>query len=257
MKIATLNLCHHANRWEERLPLVVQTILDNEIDLIGLQEVWAQLGPGNQGHVLADAINQRLGREAYQAFFTNSTRENSQMGIAIVSRMPVESFTSIPLPGPWRVAQMVEVKYEGRTFGFLNTHLHNQPVDDESIRLPQVKRLVEWVREQEFPCIISGDFNAPPGSSTIRKIEESHRSAYEAIHGQEPDFTFPTPLVAPQESEMVDYLFYDPYVFKVKTCTLIGTQPAPEDDTLYASDHYGLAADIEWGTDSPHIDRVE
>jgi hypothetical protein len=87
--------------------------------------------------------------------------------------------------------------------------------------------------------------------ASIQKIKETHRSAYEAIHGQEPDFTFPTPLIPPQELEMVDYLFYDPNVFKVKTCVLIGAQSATNDAALYASDHYGLAAQVEWVAGSP------
>ncbi len=248
MKIATLNLCHHAHRWEERLTLVVETIIEHGIDLIGLQEVWARLGPTHQAEVVAKAINQQLGRQEYQTYFTNSTRENSQMGIAILARMPVDQFTAIPLPGPWRVAQMVEAAMDGKRFGFVNTHLHNQPVFNESIRLPQAELLMEWVQAQEFPCLISGDFNAPPQSSTIQKIKETHRSAYETKHGQEPDFTFPTPLIPPQTTEQVDYLFFEPNGFTLKTCELIGTQSAPDDDKLYASDHYGLAAEIDWIT---------
>ncbi len=246
MKIATLNLCHHAHRWEERLPLIVKAIIDLEIDLISLQEVWTHLGPANQAQIVADAINMQLGCEEYQASFTNSTRENSQMGIAMLARIPVEDFASIPLPGPWRVAQMLNLTIDGHKIGFVNTHFHNQPVDDESIRLPQAERLMEWVHEQDFPCIISGDFNAPPNSSTILRIKESHPSAYETIHGKEPEFTYPTPLIDPAPTEMVDYLFYDPQAFTVKTCDLFGTQSAPNDERLYASDHYGLVAEIDW-----------
>ena len=195
MNIATLNLCYHAHRWEERLPLIVQSILDHKIDLIGLQEVWTHMGSTNQSQIIVDAVNQQLGREAYQAYFTDSTRENSQMGIAILSRLPVEAFNAIPLPGPWRVAQMVKITLEGRTFGFVNTHLHNLPVNDESIRLPQAERLMAWVQEQPFPLPDQRGFQCPPDSVTIHKIKETYLSAFETVHGSEPEFTFPTPLV--------------------------------------------------------------
>ena len=245
MKIATLNLCYNTHRWEERFPLIVQAILDHDIDLIGLQEVWTQMGNRNQAQVIADAVNQQLGEEIYQVFFTDSTRENSRMGIAILSRLAVQEFNWISLPGPWRVAQLAEFSADGKEFGFINTHFHNLPAKEETIRMPQAKRLMEWVQAQEFPCLIGGDFNAPPERNTIQHIKETHSSAYETIHGKEPALTCPTPLIEPRPTEIVDYLFYDPTVFHVKTCELILTQPAAQDDTLYASDHYGMLAEIE------------
>lgn len=245
MKIATLNLCYNAHRWEERFPLIVQAILDHDIDLIGLQEVWTHMGNRNQAQVIADAVNQQLGAKIYQVSFTDSTRENSRMGIAILSRQPVKEFTWISLPGPWRVAQLVKLSVDGKVFGFINTHFHNLPAKEETIRLPQAVRLMEWVQAQEFPSLIVGDFNAPPPRDTILHIKKTHSSAYEIIHGCEPAFTCPTPLIAPRPSEIVDYLFFDANAFHVKTCELILTQPAPDDDTLYASDHFGMLAEIE------------
>ncbi len=249
IKFATFNLRHHMDRWEERFPLVVQTLLDADADIIGFQEVSIKLGPKNQAELIADEINKVSGKAPYQAYFTR-TREvtKDQEGIAILSRLPVKNFDSVALPGPWRVAQMVTVEIEGRELGFANTHLHHEPWRDETIRLPQVEFLMEWVNQQSFPCVMSGDYNAEPVSSTILHVKKTHRSAYESVHGKEPDLTAPTPLVPPFHDvpDTIDYLFYAADAMQAIACELIGTEPAEDDATLYASDHYGLCAEFNW-----------
>ena len=228
MKIATFNLRHHMDRWEERFPLVVQALCDADADLVGLQEVSIKLGPKNQAQLIADAVKAVSGTH-YNVYFT-LTREvtKDQEGIAILSKLPLTSAESAALPGPWRVAQMVTVEIEGRTLGFTNTHLHHEPWRDETIRLPQVQFLMAWVNAQPFPCVISGDFNAEPDSSTILHAKQTHRSAYESVHGAEPDFTYPTPLVqpVPAHTNTIDYLLYAPDALRVHACEKIGTQSA-------------------------------
>jgi endonuclease/exonuclease/phosphatase family metal-dependent hydrolase len=249
MKIATLNLRHHSDRWEERFPLVVDTLLKSNADLIGLQEVSIKVGPKNQAQLIAEAVNALSNYPPYQVYFT-PTREatKDQEGIAILSRLPAESFESIALPGPWRVAQRITVRQEGRLLCFANTHLHHEPWRDESIRLQQAIALMDWINAQSNACVISGDFNAEPDSATIVQIKQSHRSAYESVHGSEPDLTYPTPLVvpAPAHTNTIDYLFYSPDAFQVIACEKIGTQSAPHDPTLYPSDHYGLCSEMVW-----------
>ena len=249
MKIATLNLRHHNDRWEERFPRVVETLLDANADLVGFQEVSIKVGPKDQAQLIADAVNAVSNQLAYRVYFT-PTREltKDQEGIAILSRLPVESFESIALPGPWRVAQRITVRQAGRLLCFANTHLHHEPWRDESIRLPQAAALMDWVNAHACPSVISGDFNAEPDSTTILHIKQSHRSAYESVHGTEPDLTYPTPLVVPTpaHTNTIDYLFYSPEALQVTACEKIGTQSAPHDPTLYPSDHYGLCAELVW-----------
>ena len=249
MKFATLNLRHHQDRWEERFPLVVETLLDADADIVGLQEVSIKLGPKNQAELIAEEINKVSGKAPFNVYFT-LTREvtKDQEGIAILSRFPLKSADSIALPGPWRVAQMITVDIEGRTIGFANTHLHHEPWTNEIVRLPQAQAFLEWINAQVFPCVMSGDYNAQPMSETVLHIKQTHASAYETVHGSEPDQTYPTPLVqpVPDHTASIDYLFYAPDALNVTSAELIGTQTAPHDDTLCASDHYGVMAEMAW-----------
>jgi endonuclease/exonuclease/phosphatase family metal-dependent hydrolase len=92
-----------------------------------------------------------------------------------------------------------------------------------------------------------GDFNAAPASSTVQRVLCSFTSAYRMMHGEEPAFTFPTPLVAAEchAPETIDYIFVDPRRFAVQTAHLAFNSPALNDPILYPSDHYGLAAVLE------------
>ncbi len=90
-------------------------------------------------------------------------------------------------------------------------------------------------------------------------------SAHQARHGGEPDFTCPTPLVSggrirkaitagfyglfsngPSDiwRGTLDYIFVGPEIAVIE-CRVILDRPSPGDSTLYASDHFGLAATLE------------
>src|SRR4029078_10176786 len=109
--------------------------------------------------------------------------------------------------------------------------------------------------------VLCGDFNATPGSRPIGRLRRSLNSAHEAVHGREPEFTCPTPLVCggrvrgaitrgllrlftnrPGETwrDTLDYIFVSRGV-RVVDCGVILDRPSSEDPTLYASDHLGLA----------------
>ena len=250
MKVVTFNLRHHADRWEERFPFVVETLLETEADLIGLQEVSLKLGPKNQAEIIAEVMNEQLGHETYTVYFKEARGySKGKEGIAILAKIPVFEVKSVALPKLWRVAQMVTVMENGQEIGFVNTHLHHEPLQSEEIRFPQAEYVLNWAVSQRHPCIIVGDFNAQPYSSTIKMMKEKYRSAFEVFHGKEPEFTWPTPLVAEStsadETEMIDYVFYNPDVFTVMECQLIGNVPAPDDSTLYPSDHFGVLAEFD------------
>jgi endonuclease/exonuclease/phosphatase family metal-dependent hydrolase len=99
-------------------------------------------------------------------------------------------------------------------------------------------------------------------------------SAHETLHGREPDYTCPTPMVSGQRVRgavtrgllrlfsnrpgdswrgTLDYIFVSADV-RVVECGVFLDRPSPHDPTLYASDHLGLAATLEFP--SPEAPRV-
>ncbi len=246
MNVITFNLRNNSDRWNDRFPLIIHTLLREKADLIGFQEVSTAIGPVNQAELIANQLNAKLGKPFYQPYLTHCRGELSgREGIAILSRLPVLAFDEIALPNIWRVAQKVQVLISDRPVTFFNTHLHHEPLSDESIRYPQAQAVLDWINESKTPNILVGDMNAMPNSGTIQLFKKSLTSAYAACHGQEPAFTFPTPLTAQGQeitSLAIDYIFFSQSNLSLQDCHLIGDRQLTADPALYPSDHFGLSA---------------
>ncbi len=247
MKIATFNLRHDADRWEERYPLVVDALHEQQADVIGLQEVWF---PIQQAHMIADALNARTPAQPYSVYVEPKWGEReSAEGVGILSRLPVLEHERLELPQGHRVAQRVAVQADGQTVHIANTHLHHRPLEDESIRLPQMQALIAWMY-QRAPggWLLTGDMNAQPESETIAHARERLASAYYDLHHEHP-YTCPTKLTPDFYTNprrlCIDYIFYDPAVYRVVEAEVFANQPHPEDERLYPSDHFGVAAVLE------------
>lgn len=246
MKIVTLNLRHNQDRWDERFPLVVEALYQEQADLIGLQEVWM---PIQQAHLIANELNALAPDQPYQVMVEPKRGAESVEGIGILSRLPVLEQERLELPEGERVAQRVLVEVEGQQVSFANTHLHHRPIGDECIRLPQMRTLLAWMFSRTpVRWILTGDMNALPESSTIAAAGERLQSAYFVVHGEHP-ITFPTPLVyatTPEWKACIDHIFFDPRTLRASDARILGNQSHPDDATLYPSDHYGLVAEFEF-----------
>ncbi len=244
MKLITLNLRHNADRWEERFPLVVDCLHQEQADVISLQEVYL---PIRQAHIIAEALNTRSPHAPYAVYVEPKWGDDPWEGVGMLSRLPMLEQARLELPEGNRVAQRILVEADGQPFRIANTHLHHRPIEDESIRLPQMQALLNWMRQHSADgWLLTGDMNATPGSTTINEAEAVLQSAYLTAHGTQP-VTFPTPLVAadfPDITLTIDYIFYDPDAYLIDAAWRTADQPNPDDPTLYPSDHFGLGAEI-------------
>jgi endonuclease/exonuclease/phosphatase family metal-dependent hydrolase len=250
MKILTLNLRNHWDRWEARFPLVVAALLAADADLIAFQEVSLLVGEKHQAALIAETLHAALGRAVYHIYLTEGRGEQKgREALAVLSRWPVLSADWMALPGELRVAQKVQVRADDRVVTLFNTHLHHEPVKSEYIRYPQAEKVLSWMGDCTTPAILTGDMNARPDSSTIQLFKESLVSAHAVVHGAEPDRTWPTPLVdSIPEDEVpgaLDYIFLSKGDFMIRDCSVIGDDPAADDPSLYPSDHFGIAAEVE------------
>jgi endonuclease/exonuclease/phosphatase family metal-dependent hydrolase len=258
VRVATVNLLNDLSRWPERRSLLACQLAAGSFDLIGLQEVTNPLGVST-AHWLADELG---GYSVHVSPKTGRARE----GIAVLSRLPVEHHDTLDLRSQKRTAQLVQVDVGGRPLVFVNGHYYWMP-GAHAARIRQVERLLEWLGTlpTETPIIACGDYNGTPDSPAIALMRQTFQSVHSARHGREPDFTFPTPLVsrAAVRSAItrgllrlfsnrpgagwhgtLDYIFVSPNI-RVVECDVILDRPAPDDPTLYASDHFGLGATLE------------
>lgn len=241
MKILTFNLRHNNDYWEQRKPLCIDLINELQPDIIGFQEVWMSI---QQANLILDVVD----GEPYQILVTPKQAHHGVEGIAIATRLPAREFESLDLPGGERVAQRVMVDVDGQHVCFANTHLHHRPEEDESERLPQMQAILTWLDGVDAPTILTGDMNTIPSRETIQITKPKFASAYEQVHGKEPDFTFPAPVAEdryPDHRVMIDYILITPDTLRATSAYLVGDKAHGTNPKLSASDHMGILADIE------------
>jgi len=243
--VATLNLFHNIGRWEERLPLLLDQFIELRPDVIGLQEVNLAT---DQGMLLAGLINERLaGDRLYDIYHMARPGKSAHVQAqAVMSRLPAEAHEGLDYLLYEGVAQRLRLRLDGGAhLDFYNTHLHYPP-DAREARVAQAERLLAWAEASRgAPTVIAGDFNAYPGEPVLALMKGRFQSAHEAVHGREPEKTWPTPVNTwdPSPAGCLDYIFVDGA--RALDAALAFDRASPQDPTLFPSDHLGVTARIE------------
>lgn len=250
LEVATLNLRNIADRWPERLPLLLADMAALQPDLLGLQEcVFA---------VEQDRLLGAAGVGRYESYRGWAGRP--EYGNAALVKSPPAAAATAPVAierlelGRNRSALRVPVSVPGaEEIAFVVTHLHHVPADDHA-RVEQALALIAWLDDRQPPggTIVVGDFNAEPVEATYRIMREAgFRSAHVEANGDEPSVTWPSGIEAPGmdtdgEPGCLDYIWLRGPL-QAMACRLAFDRPAVGDSTLYPSDHLGLAARIKVG----------
>ena len=246
LRVATLNILNLADRWPERLPLILADMAALQPDVFGLQEVVyvmqqdRLIGAAGEGHY--EAIRGWAGRPEYgNSLLTRSPltgRDVERLDLGY-NRSAIRSVVDLPA---------------GSSVLVVVTHLHHVPADIAA-RDAQAAALVEWL-DNASPVadatIAMGDFNADPDEPTYARMRAAgFRSAHAEANGSDPEVTWPSGLQAPAMDtdgipECLDYVWLRGNV-RAAEARLAFDRPHPEDPTLYPSDHFGIAATLEVG----------
>ena len=247
LHVATLNIRNLADRWFERLPLLLADMATLQPDLLGLQEVVyvmqqdRLIGAAGDGHY--GAVRGWAGRPEYG----NSLLVREPLRADGTERLDLDLSRSaqrsvVTLPG-------------GATVLVVVTHLHHL-TPDETLRDDQAAAIVAWLDAPEAPAgdatIVMGDFNADPAEPAPARLKAAGCwSAYETANGSEPAVTWPSGLQAPAMDtdgppECLDYIWVRGKA-RVASARLAFDRPDLEDPTLYPSDHLGISARLEIG----------
>ena len=243
LTVATLNIRNLADRWDERLPLLLADMSALQPDVLGLQEV---VYPLQQDRLIGAA-----GEGRYESFRAWAGRP--EYGNAMLVRASLAAGTAgverLDL-GLGRSALRVNVPVDGAPVLVAVTHLHHVP-DDEGLRDEQARQLIDWL-DAAPPTdgqIVVGDFNADPTEPAAERMRaHGFRSAYAEANGAEPDVTWPSGLQAPGmdtdgEPGCLDYIWVRGPI-EVTAARLVFDRPAVGDGSLYPSDHFGLVAEL-------------
>jgi endonuclease/exonuclease/phosphatase family metal-dependent hydrolase len=245
LHVAILNILNLADRWPERLPLILADMAALQPDLLGLQEVVfvmhqdRLIGAAGEGRYAA--IRGWAGRPEYG----NSLLVREPLVGRDVDRLDL---------GLQRAAHRVVVALPGGgTVLVAVTHLHHLPAD-EAARDGQTAALLGWLEAGPTTdaVIAMGDFNADPAEPAhARMVDAGFRSAFAEANGTEPAVTWPSGLRAPAidtdgEPRCIDYIWIRGAI-RASAARLVFDRPDPDDATLYPSDHLGIAAHLEVG----------
>ncbi len=245
LHVATLNIRNLADRWFERLPLLLADMAALQPDLLGLQEVVyvmqqdRLIGAAGEGHY--GIVRGWAGRPEY--------------GNSLLVREPLVAVGADRLDlGLQRSAQSSVVTMPGGArVQVVVTHLHHL-VPDASARDDQAAAILGWLddRPDRDATIVMGDFNAHPSEPAPDRLRAAgFRSAFAVANGSEPAVTWPSGLQAPAmdtdgDPACLDYIWVRGAV-TVESARLIFDRPDPTDPTLYASDHLGIATMLQIG----------
>ena len=243
LHVATLNLRNIADRWTERIPLVLADMAALQPDLIGLQECVFAV---QQDRILGAAGE---GRYASRRGWAN----RPEYGNAILGRDPLAlgDGDRLELSRGRSALRVPALLPSGTTLDFVVTHLHHE-VDDASVRAEQAMGVIGWLGPISGPLVVVGDFNADPTEPTYAlMLEAGFRSASVEANGAEPPVTWPSGIQAPGmdvdgDPSCLDYIWVRGPI-TVDSCRLAFDRPAVDDPTLFPSDHFGLSARVRIG----------
>jgi len=260
LKIVTINILNDLSHWKERSPLLIEGLSNLNPDIIALQEVNI---PEKIAHWLAEML------EFEHVYLSPKMHlEKKLEALAILSRFPFKKTETYDLQAQGRVAQRVVIQPEDLPVILVNVHLYWQPGESPA-RNRQVDLLLDWLAtyNQKMFCIVCGDFNGTPETTAIHNMRQNYTSAYNAVHGKEPDYTCPTPLprswrvklrtmlgffflLRPQHARpkwrgTLDYIFVNRDV-RILDCQVVLNNPDRSNPRIYPSDHFGLQANVEF-----------
>jgi endonuclease/exonuclease/phosphatase family metal-dependent hydrolase len=245
LHVATLNIRNLADRWDERLPLLLADMSALQPDVLGLQEVVYVL---QQDRLIGAA-----GAGRYES--TRGWAGRPEYGNAILVREPLVATDAERLDlGLTRSAIRARVVLEGgASVVVVVTHLHHVTADEQQ-RDEQARILIDWLADTPTAdgLVVIGDFNAEPDEPTYGRMQTAgFRSAYREANGSEPDVTWPSGLHAPAMDTdgppgCLDYIWLRGSIV-VDGCRLAFDRPAIGDAGLFPSDHLGLAAQLTVG----------
>jgi endonuclease/exonuclease/phosphatase family metal-dependent hydrolase len=269
LRVLTLNLWQRYGAWSDRRSLLIEGLRTLQPDIAAFQESIK-----NDEY---DQITDLLGPTFHIAHQKN--RDPQGMGISIASRWPLSEVREVDLNVTPRCtgfpagALVTEVQAPD-PFGtlLLVNHFPHWQLNFERERELQAVATARFIEEQvqraPRQVVLAGDFDADPQAASMRfwsgrqslaNLSVCYRDAWQSTHAEDPGHTF-TPANPVVKDEVVknmhpfrdwpfrriDYIFlrfgaHGGQALDIEACARVFDKPV---DGIWASDHFGLVADL-------------
>lgn len=157
---------HHGEGMDGKLDLkrIAGVIGKEKPDLVALQEVDNQVRRSGKIDQAA-ALGKMLGM--HHAFAKFMDLGGGEYGLAVLSKHPIlkTHVHRLPAGAEPRVVLEVVVMVRGKKLSFASIHLD---WTKESLRVGQFKALDKALAGRKHPVFVVGDYNAEPGSETMK-----------------------------------------------------------------------------------------
>ncbi len=201
LKIVSQNMSINNGDVTQRYKDFCNCILTIEPDIVVVQEVSSDVGRS-----ALDALAVRLGSNYRHIYDKAYAGQEHEQGLSIISRLPVVKNELVGSKIPGSKMQLVELSWYGRALAVVNIHLEAAPILERR-RIRKFRYLAHYLRTNygNADYIVAGDANSVPYSLGILLFKGRYgfKSAFERVHGKEPDYTFP----ALSGAELVDGLY--------------------------------------------------
>lgn len=155
VRVATYNI-RGGSDVEHDLSIIAQDILDNNVEIVGFQEV--DKNTNRSGNV--DMVKELAALTGYEycEFTRCISYDGGYYGTAILSKYPIEEYEAVFLPSghhEQRKLGHATININGVMLNFFNTHLS---WEDADVRAEQFATIAEYTADCEY-FIVTGDFN--------------------------------------------------------------------------------------------------
>ena len=232
LRVMTYNI-HVGVGMDKKLDLqrIADVINRERPDLVGLQEVDRGVKRTEGKDEIAELS--KLTRMDY-AYGHNLDYQGGQYGIAILSRFLIQKVDHQKyqnrVEAERRGMLRVEVEIEGRSVGFVTTHLDYQTSGGRLFEAEQLLRMLNGVKD---PLIVAGDFNDEPTGNTFKLMLGGFEDAWTSGRAKGSGLSYP----ADNPVKRIDYIFYRRNRgVRAKRAWVVNT---------LASDHLPVMAELE------------
>jgi endonuclease/exonuclease/phosphatase family metal-dependent hydrolase len=267
LRFVTLNLWGDNGPWGARLQLLGDALGDVGPDIVGLQEVREVPGRvENQAAVLAQ-------RHGWHHVFAPSTAwGGGHEGLALLSRFPIGASESVALPHSTdtegRIVLSARIETALGEIWVHTTHLSFREHEGGK-REDQVLAIdaVVSAHKNDNVQVVMGDFNSTPdsdeirwlvGATTLQGRRVAYQDAWDRMNPGQAGITWAraNPYIERlhwlRPDRRLDYIFVSPVRRDrrgtVHDARVVFDQPRsePGGEKLFASDHFGVMADIQF-----------